>query len=82
MHHRLRIAPAAVIGFALVAWVLAGLAKGPVAFAQAPAGAGHDPHAHHHHPAPASVRRSQASYPIPDVTLVDQGVGPSSCGIS
>lgn len=76
MHHRLRIAPAAVIGFALVAWVLAGLAKGPVAFAQAPAGAGHDPHAHHHHPAPASVWRSQASYPIPNVTLVDQGGRP------
>ncbi|MBK8638824.1 MAG: SCO family protein [Chromatiaceae bacterium] len=72
MHHRLRIAPAAVIGFALVAWVLAGLAKGPTAFAQAPASAGHDPHAHHHHPAPASVSRSQAHYSIPDVTLVDQ----------
>ena len=72
MHHRLPIAPAAVIGFALVTWVLAGLAQGPGAFAQAPAGAGHDPHAHHHHPAPASVRRTQASYPIPDVTLVDQ----------
>ncbi len=72
MHHPFRIAPTAVIGFALVAWVLAGLAKGPGAFAQAPASPGHDSHAHHHHPAPAGVSRSQAHYSIPDVTLVDQ----------
>ncbi len=34
--------------------------------------AAHDMHAHHHHPVPAGVQRSQATYALPDVTLVDQ----------
>jgi len=31
-----------------------------------------DPHAHHHHMAPKSVERTQASYTVPNVTMVNQ----------
>lgn len=34
--------------------------------------ANEDPHAHHHHKVPAGVERTQASYTVPDVTLVNQ----------
>ena len=47
-------------------------ASGPVALAQAPAGSRARPPCPPSHPAPAGLGRSQASYSIPDVTLVDQ----------
>jgi protein SCO1/2 len=69
---------AARVGITLGALVLAGLVARPGAFADETAGAGHDAHAHHHHPAPAGVQRSEVSYEIPDVTLVDQAGKPVS----
>lgn len=57
-----------------VGWVLvAALINLPVAVAGQPGAMAPDHGAdHHHHPMPAGVQRSEASYPIPDVTLLDQ----------
>lgn len=33
---------------------------------------GHEHHEHHHHPMPTGTKRMQASYSIPDVTMIDQ----------
>ncbi len=70
-HPTIRVS-AARVGIALGALLLASLAARPGALAEESDGAGHDAHAHHHHPAPAGVQRSEVSYQIPDVTLVDQ----------
>ena len=66
------IAPASLVKSALGALVLAGFLGLPPAFAEQAASTEHDHHAHHHHEVAAGVRRSEASYAIPDVTLVNQ----------
>jgi protein SCO1 len=66
------IAPASLVKSGLGALVLAAFLGLPLAFAQQAASTEHDHHAHHHHDVPAGVRRSEASYAIPDVTLVNQ----------
>jgi protein SCO1/2 len=70
-HPTIRVS-AARFGIALATLLLASLAARPGALAEESDGAGHDAHAHHHHPAPAGVQRSEVSYQIPDVTLIDQ----------
>ncbi len=63
------------IRLALGALALAALVAAPVVLAEESAGmAADDEHAHHHHhhEAPAGVQRSEASYALPDVTLIDQ----------
>jgi protein SCO1/2 len=67
-----RIASASLVKPALGALVFAGFLGLPAAFAEQAASTEHDHHAHHHHEIPAGVRRSEASYAIPDVTLVNQ----------
>ena len=53
-----------------------GLFSVPGAFAEEPIpplqDTGHADHQHHHHAAVPDTRRSQGSYSIPDVTLIDQ----------
>ena len=69
------------IRLALGALALAALVAVPVVLAEESAGmAADDEHAHHHHhhEAPAGVQRSEASYALPDVTLVDQHGEPVS----
>lgn len=61
------------IRLALGALVLAALVAAPVLAAESTGMAPDDEHAHHHHhEMPAGVQRSEASYAIPDVTLIDQ----------
>jgi len=67
-----RIASASLVKPALGALVFAGFLGLPAAYAEQAASTEHDHHAHHHHEIPAGVRRSEASYTIPDVTLVNQ----------
>ena len=75
MNHRDVIAVGTSIRLALGALALAALVAVPVALAEESAGMAPDDehaHHHHHHPEPAGVQRSEASYAIPDVTLIDQ----------
>jgi protein SCO1/2 len=66
------LASRSLVRFGLGALVLAAFLSLPPAIAEEAASSGHDHHAHHHHEVPAGVRRSEASYAIPDVTLVNQ----------
>jgi protein SCO1/2 len=73
MSHRKIIASGALLKAALAGVALgAGLGLRP-ALAAGAAGTGqdHDAH-HHHHEVPSGIRRSVASYLVPDVMLVDQ----------
>jgi protein SCO1 len=49
----------------------AGSAAAPIAIEPSAQQAA-DMHQYHHHPAPAGTKRSVASYPLPDLTMVDQ----------
>ena len=72
MSHQMSIASVPLVKVTLGALLLAGLLDLPSVFAVQAASTEHDHHAHHHHEVPAGVRRSEASYAIPDVTLVSQ----------
>jgi cytochrome oxidase Cu insertion factor (SCO1/SenC/PrrC family) len=71
--YRNNIALGNVVDFGLGALVLAGLLGLAPAFAEKAATTEHDHHAHQGHEIPpGGVRRSEVSYAIPDVTLIDQ----------
>ncbi len=72
MSYPTSITPGTLVKSALGALALAGLVGLPAAFAEEAASTEHDHHAHHHQAVAAGVQRSEVSYAIPDVTLVDQ----------
>lgn len=72
MTRRTIIAPATRIGLTLGSLALAGLVMSPGALAEESGHGAHDAHHHHHHAAPTGVQRSETSYQVPNVTLIDQ----------
>jgi protein SCO1 len=72
MSHRKRVIFTNLGNGALVGLGLGACLGLRLVLAEEAASTEHDHHAHHHHEVPAGIQRSEASYAIPDLTLVNQ----------